>query len=106
MIEQYDSLKEDTVRIMGMVKENSINWVPKTTQLTFQMTDDHEHFVHVTYNGAKPDMFKEGQGVVVEGRFNGPGDLQAEALLVKHSEEYKIDKHGQNKEDYYKSLQQ
>lgn len=51
-------------------------------------------------------MFREGQGAVVEGKLTAPGKFQAETLLVKHSEEYKVDDHTGKKEDYYKSLQQ
>ena len=41
-------------------------------------------------NGTPPDMFKEGQGVVVEGRISTDGQsLAARNLMVKHSEEYK-----------------
>ena len=49
-------------------------------------------------------MFREGQGVVVEGRMLN-GVFEAQQLLVKHSEEYKVD-HNQvaSKEDYYKSV--
>ena len=105
VIEQYETLKEDTVRVMGVVKKQSINWNPQETKLVFEMSDDHEHFVKVEYQGAKPDMFKEGQGVVIEGRFSGPGHLVASALLVKHSEEYQTSDHNKTKEDYYQSLQ-
>ena len=60
--------------------------------------------IPVIYEGVKPDMFREGQGVVVEGRMLN-GVFEAQQLLVKHSEEYKVD-HNQvaSKEDYYKSV--
>ncbi|MCG8338877.1 MAG: cytochrome c maturation protein CcmE [Proteobacteria bacterium] len=102
----YDSIKDETIRVMGMVKAGSLNWVPRQTKLEFQITDEEQYVLQVEYTGAKPDMFREGQGAVVEGKLTAPGQFQAETLLVKHSEEYKVDDHTGKKEDYYKSLQQ
>ena len=49
-------------------------------------------------------MFREGQGVVVEGKMQG-GNFKADQLLVKHSEEYTLEEgHQKQKEDYYKSI--
>ena len=42
------------------------------------------------YSGVKPDLFREGQGVVVEGRMRGKR-FEAIQLLVKHSEEYTVE---------------
>ncbi len=101
----YDTIKQDTIRVMGMVKEGSLNWIPRKTQLEFQITDEQQYVLQVDYTGAKPDMLREGQGVVVEGSLKAPGRFQAETILVKHSEEYKAMEHKGKKEDYYKSLQ-
>ena len=50
-------------------------------------------------------MFREGQGVVVEGKMKGQ-HFEANQLLVKHSEEYTVEsEHKKNKDDYYKSIQ-
>ena len=102
----YDSIKDDTIRVMGIVKADSLNWVPRKTKLEFEITDEEQYVLQVEYTGAKPDMFREGQGAVVEGKLTAPGRFQAETLLVKHSEEYKVTDHTGKKEDYYKSLQQ
>lgn len=104
--DNYNSIKDDTIRVMGMVKAGSLNWIPRQTRLEFQITDEEQHVLQVEYTGAKPDMFREGQGAVVEGKLIAPGKFQAETLLVKHSEEYKVEDHSGKKEDYYKSLQQ
>jgi cytochrome c-type biogenesis protein CcmE len=54
------------------------------------MTDLKGHEIKVHHNGTPPDMFKEGQGVVAEGRIEDGGKaLVARSLMVKHSEEYK-----------------
>jgi cytochrome c-type biogenesis protein CcmE len=51
-------------------------------------------------------MFREGQGVVIEGRMQGEV-FHAQQLLVKHSEEYTVEPaHQKSKEAYYQSLSQ
>ena len=90
-------LGDQTVKVGGMVKAGSVKWVPEQLALTFTMTDLQGHDIVVHHNGTPPDMFKEGQGVVVEGRLSDGGrEMTSRALLVKHSEEYKApgDKHG------------
>jgi len=102
---QSSSIGNNTIRIMGMVREDSVSWIPRETRLVFQITDDDKHYIKVEYIGAKPDMFREGQGVVVEGNLLKSGIFSADALLVKHNEEYKATDHTGKKEDYYQSLQ-
>ena len=83
-------LTDQTVKVGGMVKPGTVKWVPEQLALTFVMTDLQGHDIEVHHNGTPPDMFKEGQGVVVEGRLGDGGrSMTSRALLVKHSEEYK-----------------
>lgn len=95
---------DQTIRVMGLVEEGSVKWQPEGTRLSFRISDDEEAFLSVEYIGAKPDMFKENQGVVVEGRIMAQGILKASTLLVKHSEEYKVKDNKAGKQDYYDSL--
>lgn len=92
------------VRVMGLVKKGSFTFKPKETLSTFQITEDSQTFLNVVYRGPIPDMFKEGQGVVIEGVMEGVDQFTADSLLVKHSEEYKIEEHQDQKKDYYNSL--
>ena len=92
------------IRVMGLVEAGSVVWEPQATQLSFRITEDGKSFLNVNHVGAKPDMFKEGQGVVVEGSMTSETQFTATKLLVKHSEEYKVEKHQGKKDDYYKSL--
>ena len=93
------------IRIMGLVEKGSVSWSPQTTQLSFRITQDQTNFINVQYTGVKPDMFKEGNGVVVEGIVKNQGKkFQANRLLVKHSEEYKVQDHLDQKKSYYKSI--
>jgi|APSaa5957512622_1039677.scaffolds.fasta_scaffold26339_2 cytochrome c-type biogenesis protein CcmE len=95
---------EQTIRVMGLVEEGSVKWQPEGTRLSFRISDDEALFLSVEYIGAKPDMFKENQGVVVEGKLTAKGLLMASTLLVKHSEEYKVKDDKADKQDYYDSL--
>ena len=42
----------------------------------------------VTYTGILPDLFREGQGVIAEGKLGADGTFQAETILAKHDEKY------------------
>ena len=46
------------------------------------------HALQVSYRGLLPDLFKEGQGVVVKGRLDGHGRFMADEVLAKHDENY------------------
>ena len=96
--------KDKTIRIGALVQQGSVDWDAQNIQLSFRITEDGEKFIPVFYTGVKPDLFREGQGVVVEGKMNGPR-FEASQLLVKHSEEYTVEtEHKKSKEEYYKSI--
>lgn len=81
---------DQTVKVGGMVKAGSVQWKAETLSLSFVMNDMDGHDIAVSHKGTPPDMFKEGSGVVVEGRLaSGGKEMQSRALMVKHSEEYK-----------------
>jgi cytochrome c-type biogenesis protein CcmE len=95
-----------TIRIGALVQPGSVEWNAQAIRLAFKVTEDSRNFVSVVYNGVKPDMFREGQGVVIEGRMQGEV-FHAQQLLVKHSEEYTVEPaHQKSKEAYYQSLSQ
>ena len=58
--------------------------------------------VHST--GAPPQMFRDGMGVVVEGRVGAGGVFEATNLMVKHSNEYRAPKPGEEAHEKYKTL--
>jgi cytochrome c-type biogenesis protein CcmE len=74
------------LRIGGLVKEGSVNR-PEPQVATFTITD-RANDVKVSYHGALPDLFREGQGVVAEGVLEAPGFLRADTVLAKHDERY------------------
>jgi cytochrome c-type biogenesis protein CcmE len=73
------------VRIGGLVEQGS---VARDGQNVRFVVTDLTHTVSVTYAGVLPDLFREGQGVVVEGRIGPGGVFQASEVLAKHDEKY------------------
>ena len=75
-------------RLGGMVEKGSVSWKAATLDLTFTLSDGQAK-VPVRHHGTPPDLFGEGRGAVVEGRWMTEGYFQATQILAKHSEEYK-----------------
>lgn len=73
------------MRLGGMVVENSL--VRDRDKVVFQLSDGKE-YVTVSYQGALPTLFREGQGLVVEGTLRAPHFLEARSILAKHDENY------------------
>ena len=76
-----------TFRLGGMVAEDSLEREPGSLTLSFVVTD-YVHSLPVRYTGVLPDLFGEGQGVVVRGRLESGGGFFAEEVLAKHDENY------------------
>ena len=91
------------VRLGGQVKPGSMTWDAKSLDLRFTVTDGIKEIpVHST--GAPPQMFRDGMGVVVEGRVSQAGVFQATNLMVKHSNAYRAPKPGEEAHEKYKTL--
>jgi cytochrome c-type biogenesis protein CcmE len=75
------------VRLGGMVEKGSIRRAADGVSIRFTV-EDGEAKVPVAFRGVTPDLFKEGSGVVAEGRFNPDGSFAADNLLAKHDERY------------------
>jgi len=73
------------LRVGGLVSEGSVQ--RDGLDVRFQITD-LAHQVDVRFTGMLPDLFREGQGVVAEGRFNASGIFMADTVLAKHDETY------------------
>jgi cytochrome c-type biogenesis protein CcmE len=73
------------VRVGGLVERGSVAKDHETT--TFTITD-LTATLPVTYTGVLPDLFREGQGVVAEGRVGTDGVFHASEVLAKHDEKY------------------
>jgi cytochrome c-type biogenesis protein CcmE len=91
------------VRLGGQVKPGSVVWDEQALDLRFTVTDGARD-IAVHSKGAPPQMFKDGQGVVVEGRYGKDGVFKSTSLMVKHSNEYKAPAKGERPSEMYKSL--
>jgi cytochrome c-type biogenesis protein CcmE len=74
-------------RIGGLVVPGSVDRAAADGTVNFALTDK-AHEVRVRYRGLLPDLFREGQGIVAQGRIDGDGVFVASEVLAKHDEKY------------------
>ncbi|SDY68141.1 cytochrome c maturation protein CcmE [Nitrosomonas sp. Nm58] len=74
-------------RIGGIVEEGSLTRQGSSTTVSFAVTDTAEA-IQVVYTGILPDLFKEGKGVVAQGKIADDGIFYADEVLAKHDENY------------------
>ena len=79
--------KEGNFRIGGLVENGSIERLANGTQIKFKVTDTAKS-MQVVYTGILPDLFKEGKGVVAQGKLVKDGVFEADQVLAKHDENY------------------
>jgi cytochrome c-type biogenesis protein CcmE len=92
------------VRLGGQVVPGSVDWNASDLDLRFRLTDG-ERDVEVRSKGAPPQMFRDGIGVVVEGRLTrGGATFESTNLMVKHSNEYRAPDHGEQPKELYQTL--
>lgn len=84
LIENKAQLGEQ-FRLGGLVKEGSIRKDGQT--VSFVITDTEKE-LPVTFKGILPDLFREGQGVIAEGKMETSEMFSAETVLAKHDENY------------------
>jgi cytochrome c-type biogenesis protein CcmE len=76
-----------TFRIGGLVEKGSLKRENDGLTVHFVVTD-LKHDMNVTYKGILPDLFKEGKGVVAQGKLNAQGQFIADQVLAKHDANY------------------
>ena len=74
-------------RIGGVVEDGSLDKSKESMNVKFSITD-YEKSINISYNGILPDLFREGQGVVIRGKLGSDGVFYAEEVLAKHDETY------------------
>ena len=74
-------------RVGGLVEVGSVKRAADGLTVQFVVTDN-VHTVPVRYTGLLPDLFREGKGVVAQGRLGSDGQFSADQVLAKHDEEY------------------
>lgn len=82
-----DVPKNRSIRVGGVVVADSIKRGADGVTIAFGLTD-MSNTVTVTYLGVLPDLFREGQGAVVEGKLGEDGIFRADEVLAKHDETY------------------
>jgi len=75
------------LRLGGLVENGSVVRQPDGRTIDFKVTDGSKD-VPVVFGGVLPDLFREGQGVVVEGALGKDGVFKADTVLAKHDERY------------------
>jgi len=81
--------RSEVFKIGGLVAADTVETKGLTTKFRIEDFErDMTQALHVTYTGALPDLFREGQGVVVSGRLTSSNTFQANEVLAKHDENY------------------
>ena len=84
-IKNINELSDKKIRVGGVVKKGSV--LSSTEKINFVITD-FKNEINVSYNGAVPNLFAEGKGVVAEGFLKDRNFLNAKKILAKHDENY------------------
>jgi cytochrome c-type biogenesis protein CcmE len=79
--------RERTFRIGGLVQPGSVKRQADGVSVNFLVTDTAQT-IPVVYRGVLPDLFKEGKGVVAQGKLGSDGVFAASEVLAKHDENY------------------
>lgn len=94
---------EKPVRLGGEVKPGSVQWDAERLDLRFQLTDGETDLL-VFSKGAPPQMFRDGMGVVVEGKLTQAEVFESTNLMIKHSNEYRAPEEGERPQELYNDL--
>lgn len=78
---------DQRIRVGGMVVDGSVKRSQDSLHVKFTLTD-YEQSVDVDYTGILPDLFREGQGIIAQGKLDRNGVFQADEVLAKHDENY------------------
>ena len=79
--------RDRAFRVGGLVEEGSLVREKDALTVRFKMTDT-ARTIPVVYTGILPDLFKEGKGVIAQGRVGADGIFRATEVLAKHDENY------------------
>ena len=104
-INKSDIKINNIIRIGGFVENDSFIKI-SSSSFEFRITDEKASIL-VTFNGILPDLFREGQGAVIEGSFDNNDIFNATNVFAKHDENYmpasikeELEKNNQWKKDY------
>ena len=83
----HEAPRGRSFRIGGLVEQGSVQRQSDGLTVRFVVTDTAKS-VAVVYSGILPDLFREGKGVVVQGKLGADGVFSASEVLAKHDENY------------------
>jgi cytochrome c-type biogenesis protein CcmE len=83
----HEAPSERTFRIGGLVEAGSVVRSSDALTVTFRVTDMAQT-IPVVFTGILPDLFREGKGVVAQGKLGTDGVFRASEVLAKHDENY------------------
>ena len=86
-VAQGKAPQDKTIRVGGLVAYNSVKRAEDGLKVEFTITDNQSTMT-IEYEGILPDLFKEGQGVIAEGKLVSEKHLVASKVLAKHDEKY------------------
>jgi cytochrome c-type biogenesis protein CcmE len=78
---------QGVLRVGGLVEKGTLKKIPDSLKVEFTVTDLKER-ITVRYDGILPDLFREGQGVIAQGRLQPDKVFVADQVLAKHDEKY------------------
>ena len=93
MMANAEKAKGATIRLGGVVEQDSLDWNKDSNQLKFKLSDG-DTVVEVEGKSVPPQMFREGNGVIVEGQLRDDGIFECDTLLVKHDNQYQAPEDG------------
>jgi cytochrome c-type biogenesis protein CcmE len=79
--------KNQPFRLGGIVQAGSVHRNPTSLEVSFILTDQHKS-MPVRFSGILPDLFREEQGIVADGKLDAQGVFVAHEVLAKHDENY------------------
>jgi cytochrome c-type biogenesis protein CcmE len=90
VVDQQSSFVEKNIRVAGKVREGSLVQNKAANNINFLLVDtvDTTKSLLITYKGAIPDAFKEGNDAVVEGQLSAAGTFKAQQIIVKCPSKY------------------
>lgn len=86
-VQKHEAPVGRTIRMGGMVKEGSVQRMDDDVTVRFGITDEAAT-VTAQFKGVLPDLFKEGTGVVADGKLDENGIFVCSTVLAKHDENY------------------
>jgi cytochrome c-type biogenesis protein CcmE len=86
-VSQQKAPRDRLFRLGGLVESGSVTREKDGLTVRFKVTDTAQT-IPVVYTGILPDLFREGKGVVAQGRIGTDGVFQAREVLAKHDENY------------------